>query len=102
MTGQSDQGELSAYKRLIARWDVWSKQTNFPNEKGRFGYFTKKEPLTQSTVFSTNNISSQYSNVYIVRIEFPLCIGKYAPGSQGFCDICLFQGPCTTETEGKL
>lgn len=84
MTGQPDHGEFGAYKRLITRW---------------FGYFTKKEPLTRSAAFSTHNMSSQYFNVYIVGIEFPICIGKYAPGPQGFCDICLFREPCTTDTE---
>lgn len=53
-------------------------------------------------IFSRSDDIREKPGKWPVEIDVPLCIGGYAPGSVGFCDICLFREPCTTDTERKL
>jgi hypothetical protein len=59
--------ELDVYRRIIPRWDVWSKQDTEPNEKGRFGYRAQKRELTGDDVIRSLVSTGHTIGVYTVK-----------------------------------
>lgn len=59
--------EFDVYRRLIARWDVWSKQDTTPGKNGKFGYTTKKYPLTRKIVEDSLLGNKTTIGVYTVK-----------------------------------
>lgn len=59
--------EIEVYKRLISRWDVYAQQSTRPDNKGRYGYFTKKGALTQKDIEQSITSTTKTIGTYVVN-----------------------------------
>jgi len=67
MCGVRMSNEYNVYKRIISRWDVWAQQGTKSDDKGRYGYFTKKTPLTENDIYDSILGEKKTIGAYIVN-----------------------------------
>lgn len=64
---------MDVYERLISRRDVWAQQSIKPDEKGRYGYYAKKQPLTQKDIDESLLSNKKTIGIYIVNPDGNTC-----------------------------
>jgi len=59
--------EHKLYDRIISRWDVYAQQATKPDVKGRYGYYSKKQPLTQKDIENSILTRNKTIGTYVVN-----------------------------------
>ncbi|MDO8725119.1 MAG: hypothetical protein Q7J35_03510 [Candidatus Methanoperedens sp.] len=65
--------EHEVYNRIMSRQDVWAQQATKPDDKGRYGYFTKKVKLTRKDIDDSMLGNKKTIGAYIVNPDGNTC-----------------------------